>query len=119
MSRTTGGSPYRSITAARIRISIPGPSRKLGSTVDVAYILRVPRIGDVIEIPTAKGLAYAQFTHKMPVYGRFIRVVEGIWRARPHALDEIVNAPTRFSIFFPVAAPLNHKTVTPPCSLPI
>jgi len=73
--------------------------------------LRVPRIGDVIEIPTAKGLAYAQFTHKMPVYGRFIRVVEGIWRARPHALDEIVNAPTRFFIFFPVAAALNQKIV--------
>ena len=81
--------------------------------------MRSPRIGDVIEIPTAKGLAYAQFTHKMPVYGRFIRVVEGIWRARPHALDEIVNAPTRFFIFFPVAAALNHKIVTLAGSLPV
>ncbi len=81
--------------------------------------MRVPRIGDVIEIPTAKGLAYAQFTHKMPVYGRFIRVVEGIWRARPHALDEIVNAPTRFFIFFPVAAAVNQKIVTLAGNLPV
>src|SRR5256885_4508062 len=119
MSRTTGGSPYRSITAARIRISIPGPSRKLGSTVDVAYILRVPRIGDVIEIPTAKGLAYAQFTHKMPLYGRLIRVVEGIWRTRPHAFDEVINAPTRFFTFFPVAATVNQEVVSLVGNLPV
>jgi len=66
---------------------------------------RPPRIGDVIEIPTAKGLAYAQFTHKMPVYGRLIRVVEGIWRTRPHAFEEVVIAPTRFFTFFPLPPP--------------
>jgi hypothetical protein len=48
----------------------------------------------------------------MPIYGRFIRVVEGIWGARPQDLNEVVNAPTRFFIFFPVAAALNQKIVS-------
>ena len=68
--------------------------------------MRPPRIGDVIEIPTASGLAYAQFTHKVPLYGHLIRVVEGMWRTRPQALEEVVNAPTRFFTFFPVASTL-------------
>ena len=73
--------------------------------------MRPPRIGDVIEIPTASGLAYAQFTHKVPLYGHLIRVVEGMWRTRPQALEEVINAPTRFFTFFPVAAALNQKIV--------
>ena len=81
--------------------------------------MRSPRIGDVIEIPTAKGLAYAQFTHKMPVYGRLIRVVEGIWRTRPQALEEVVNAPTRFFTFFPVAAAVNQEVVSLVGNLPV
>jgi hypothetical protein len=48
----------------------------------------------------------------MPVYGHLIRVVEGIWRARPQALDEVVNTPTRFFTFFPVAAAVNQKIVS-------
>jgi len=81
--------------------------------------LRVPRIGDVIEIPTATGLAYAQFTHKAPLNGHLIRVVEGMWRTRPQALEEVVNAPTRFFTFFPVAAALNQKIVNLAGNLPV
>jgi hypothetical protein len=74
--------------------------------------MRPARIGDVIEIPTARGLAYAQLTHKAPIYGHLIRVVEGIWQTRPQHLDEVVNAATRFFIFFPVAAAINQKIVS-------
>ena len=81
--------------------------------------MRPARIGDVIEIPTARGLAYAQFTHKMPVYGSLIRVVEGLWGARPQALNEVVNAPTRVFTFFPVAAALNQKVVSLAGTLPV
>src|SRR5438067_10467421 len=81
--------------------------------------MRPPRIGDVIEIPTATGLAYAQFTHKMPVYGHLIRVVEGMWRTRPEALEEAVNARTRFFTFFRVAAALNQKIVTLAGNMPV
>ena len=74
--------------------------------------MRPTRIGDVIEIPTAKGLAYAQFTHKMPRHGHLIRVVEGLWRQRPQEIDDVVVSPTRFFTFFPVAAALNQNIVS-------
>jgi hypothetical protein len=64
-------------------------------------------------------LAYAQFTHKMPIYGHLIRVVEGIWRARQQSLDEVVNRPTRFFTFFPVAVALNQKIVSLAGNLPV
>jgi hypothetical protein len=46
-------------------------------------MMRPARIGDVVEIPTARGLAYAHLTHKAPIYGHLIRVVEGF-----HPLDQ-------------------------------
>ena len=81
--------------------------------------MRPPRVGDLIEIPTAKGLAYAQFTHKVPSYGHLIRVVEGIWRARPDPLDGVVNSATRFFTFFPVTAALNQHIVAHAGNLPV
>lgn len=80
---------------------------------------RTPRIGDIIEIPTAKGFAYAQVTHKMPIYGHLIRVVEGIWRARPEGLHEVASGPTRFFTFFPVAAALNQNIVRLAGNVPV
>ena len=82
-------------------------------------MMRSPRIGDIIEIPTARGFAYAQFTHKMPLYGHLIRVVEGIWRTRPEGLHEVANGPTRFFTFFPVAAALNQNIVSLAGNLPV
>ena len=39
-----------------------------------------PRFGDVIEIATDKGLAYAQYTHEEPrFYGSLIRVLPGVF----------------------------------------
>jgi hypothetical protein len=65
------------------------------------------RIGDVVEIPTAKGLAYAQYTHyhKDPSeFGELIRVLQGFYEKRPsrEELEEIVKKPHRFVIFFPI-----------------
>lgn len=65
------------------------------------------RIGDVIEIPTTKGLAYGQYTHEHtdhPVWGGLIRVLQGFYKNRPSngELEKIVNLPHRFSTFLPV-----------------
>lgn len=65
-------------------------------------LTRTSRIGDVIEIPTARGLAYAQVTHKMPVYRHLIRVVEGVWRSRPQTLDGSLTRRRDFSRSFPL-----------------
>lgn len=59
-------------------------------------------IGDIIEISTAKGLAYAQYTHKHPEFGFLMRCVEGIWQARPQNFTEVVKKPNRFVFFFPL-----------------
>jgi len=65
------------------------------------------KIGDVIEIPTSKGLAYVQYTHYHkgpPVYGSLIRVLQGFYETRPskQELSEIVKKPHRFQTFCPV-----------------
>ena len=69
------------------------------------------KIGDVIEIPTSKGLAYVQYTHEHqepPVYGSLVRVLDGFFEKRP-SMEEIcglVKNKHRFQIFCPV-----HHTV--------
>ena len=65
------------------------------------------KIGDVIEIPASKGLAYAQYTHKhtsFPRFGSLIRVLQGFYEKRPpeQALAELVKNPHRFQTFCPV-----------------
>jgi len=42
------------------------------------------KIGDIIEIPTSKGLAYAQYTHnhkQRPHFGALIRVLDGLFES--------------------------------------
>ena len=71
-----------------------------------------PRIGDVIEIPTPKGLAYAHYTHKHdepPRYGALIRVLPGIFPKRPADFVALVLQPPVFSTFFPLGAACNRK----------
>lgn len=62
------------------------------------------RIGDIIEIPTKEGLAYAQYTHQHRQFGGLIRVFNRILQHRPHDLTELANSPVRFSTFLPVRA---------------
>lgn len=69
------------------------------------------KIGDIIEIPTSKGLAYVQYTHEHkdpPVYGSLIRVLVGFYEKRPsiEEVQNIVDKPHRFQTFCPV-----HRTV--------
>jgi hypothetical protein len=63
-----------------------------------------PKFGDVFEIPTAKGLAYAQYTHQHPQFGGLIRVFDRLFSKRPESFDRLVHEPVRFSTFFPVRA---------------
>ena len=71
------------------------------------------KIGDVIEIPTSKGLAYVQYTHehKTPPMcrGSLIRVLQGFYEARlsDEELAEIVKKPHRFQTFCSVHYEVN------------
>ncbi len=67
-------------------------------------IRRRPRIGDVVEIETPRGLAYAQYTHKHPMWGGLIRVLPGLYSERPADFAGLVEAEEQFSVFFPLGA---------------
>jgi hypothetical protein len=73
-----------------------------------------PRIGDVIEIPTPKGLAYAHFTHKHdvpPHFGALIRVLPGLFSERPSDFAQLVARQPVFMTFFPLGAACNRRIV--------
>jgi hypothetical protein len=69
------------------------------------------KIGDVFEVQTGSGLAYAQCTHLHAEHGHLIRVLPGLFTKRPKGLRELVGQPTRFCTFFALQAALNRKAV--------
>jgi hypothetical protein len=74
-----------------------------------------PRIGDVIEIPTPKGFAYAHYTHKHdepPRYGALLRILPGIFPERPGDFAALVLQPPIFSTFFPLGAACHRDIVS-------
>lgn len=81
----------------------------------VPLVTRIrPRIGDVVEIPTPKGLAYAQYTHKHdepPRYGALIRVLPGIFNERLTEFAMLVAQKPLFMTFFPLGAACNRRIV--------
>lgn len=73
-----------------------------------------PKIGDVIEIRTPKGLAYAQFTHKHdapPKYGALIRVFSKLHKKRPSDFSDIIESEPQFLTFFPLGSACNNGIV--------
>lgn len=73
-----------------------------------------PRIGDVIEISTPRGFAYAHFTHNLvepPHWGALIRVLPGLFATRPADFSDLVLQRPVFSTFFPLGAACNRRIV--------
>lgn len=62
------------------------------------------RIGDIIEVPTARGLSYAQYTHNHPRYGALIRVLPEFFKSRPKDFVALVLNRHTFVTFFPLEA---------------
>lgn len=65
------------------------------------------KIGDVIEIKTSIGLAYAIYTHKHvdpPKYGSLIRVFDKTFATRPLEIRGLLFIPSRFETFIPLQA---------------
>lgn len=67
------------------------------------------KIGDIIEIPTSKGLAYVQYTHEDSIMGSLIRVLQGFYKERiaPKELEKIINQVHRFQTFCPIHYSVN------------
>jgi hypothetical protein len=69
------------------------------------------RLGDIIEIRTPKGLAYAQYTHKNAEYGHLIRVLPGLFDSRPENFETLANTKELYFVFFPLAAAVSRGLV--------
>ena len=70
------------------------------------------KIGDIVEIITPKGFAYAQYTHKHPMYGALIRIIKGIYKEKPENLLDLLSNKFQFTTFFPLGVAVNQKLVT-------
>jgi hypothetical protein len=55
------------------------------------------KIGDICEIKTQKGLAYVQYTHDGRDMGQLVRVLPGLFSARP---TDFVNLATQRELYF-------------------
>lgn len=60
------------------------------------------RLGDVVEIPTAKGLVYGQLSHTHAMAGEVLRILPGYFESRPAGLESLVAGPTRYFVLLAV-----------------
>ena len=81
-----------------------------------------PKLGDVVEISTSQGLAYAHYTHEHsthPKYGSLLRILPGFHASRPDDFVALVTRAPSFSAFYPLGAACNRKLVTIVANEPI
>ena len=67
------------------------------------------KIGDILEIATDKGRAYAQYTHENKLMGGLIRVFDAIHDSRQTDIADLVRGTVRFSTFLPVRQVVKQK----------
>ncbi|HKV70420.1 MAG TPA: hypothetical protein VJN62_04190 [Gemmatimonadales bacterium] len=77
------------------------------------------RVGDMLEIQTPRGLAYAQYTHRNPQYGALIRVLPRFHRDRPADFLSLAAQESAFVVFYPVSAALTQRVVTLVANAPV
>ncbi|WP_064843197.1 MULTISPECIES: hypothetical protein [unclassified Rhizobium] len=70
------------------------------------------RIGDIVEINTAKGLAYAHYAHRHKQYGALLRVFGKLFNARPDSFADLVRSRPVFMCFFPLNAAVHRRIVS-------
>ena len=80
--------------------------------------MRRIKLGDIFEIATPKGLAYAQYTHKHKEFGELVRVFNGQHTVRPNDLRNVM-AEVQFLCFFPLQTAVNRDLVTIAGNAPI
>lgn len=68
-------------------------------------------LGDIVEIATPDGMAYAQFVNSHDQYGSLLRVLRGVHDDRPSDLNRLVAGQTQFVVFFPLLAAIKARIV--------
>lgn len=70
------------------------------------------KIGDIVEIETAKGFVYALYSHRHKQYGALLRVFSRTYTTRPNDLVVVVADRVAFSCFFPLSTAVNRAIVS-------
>ncbi|MDF9756706.1 hypothetical protein ACVWY1_004276 [Pseudomonas sp. TE6288] len=77
------------------------------------------KLGDILQVLTSEGVAYAQVTHKHPEYGFLIRVLPGFHAQPPSDYTALADAEPQFSVFFPVQSAVNQGLLTVVGNVPV
>lgn len=77
------------------------------------------KLGDVLQVLTREGVAYAQVTHKHREFGFLIRVFPGFHAQVPRDFAEVVAVEPQFSTFFPVQTAVNQGLIAVVGNVPI
>ncbi len=68
-----------------------------------------PIPGDILEILTPSGYAYAQYILKEATYGYLIRVLPNIYEEQLEASADLVKQKERFFLFYPLVSELKDE----------
>ena len=68
------------------------------------------KIGDLVEIRTALGISYAQYTHEDDQHGSLVHVFDRTYIEQPVDLSEIFDNLAGFSVFFTLDEALKTKS---------
>lgn len=77
------------------------------------------KVGDIFEIATPRGLAYFQYTSKDSQYGHLIRILPGIFEARPTSLSTLAATKELYFTYFPLGAAFRQDIVQRVANEPI
>ena len=66
------------------------------------------KLGDILQVLTSQGVAYAQVTHKHPEFGFLIRVFPGFYNKQPKYFSTLVEGEPQFSAFLVVQSAVNQ-----------
>src|ERR1700728_3704399 len=79
---------------------------------------RKPKVGDVAEIKTHRGMAYVQYTHNSNVMGALVRVLPGLYDSRPN-LEALVLQRELYFVFYTLKYAIREKQSEIVCNLPV
>ncbi|WP_226489101.1 hypothetical protein [Pseudomonas sp. B20] len=77
------------------------------------------KLGDILQVLTSQGVAYAQVTHKHPEFGFLIRVFPGFHKEQPKDFSKMLEKEPQFSAFFVVQSAVNQGLLSVVGNLPI
>jgi len=81
--------------------------------------MRRLKLGDIVEIATGSGLAYAQYTQKHSQYGVLITIFPGLHSDRPQSFEDITRKGRQFECFFLLGLAVRRGYVSIVGNLPV